>query len=238
MFSSKLNHKKSGCALLCALLCFCFITAVSFASQGVVRDRRISLEQALKMAENAEKSFSFPVVVNDNVLMQLNALLGTPDGRAYMRGALDRMETHREMIEQKLFEYGAPKALMAVPLVESGYKNISQGKQMGAGLWQFIPSTAAHYGLRVDDKIDERLDVEIETDAAIRYLMANNFRFRDWGLSLLAYNAGGKTVQNGINATGSRDPWMLIQAGYENDKGYLGKVIAAVIIMSNPSSLE
>ena len=238
MLSGKYSNKGYGGALLCASLCFCFMVTVSFASQGLVQDRRISPEEAGKMAENVKNSFSFPIVVNDSVLMQLNAYLGTPDGRAYMRGALGRMEAHREIVEQTLSEYGAPKVLMAVPLVESGYKNISQGEQMGAGLWQFIPSTAKHYGLRVDNKIDDRLDMEIETDAAIRYLMANHFRFRDWGLSLLAYNAGGKTVQNGIDATGSRDPWTLIQAGYENDKGYLGKVVAAIIIMCNPSTLE
>ncbi len=238
MFSSRLKSKGCQSALLCVSLCFCCMVAVSFASQGLVRDRRISLEDARKMAENVERDFSFPVKVNEIVLKQLNCYLGTPDGRSYMRGALDRMAAHRTMIEQKLSEYGAPKALMAVPLVESGYKNISQGEQKGAGLWQFIPSTAKHFGLRVDDKIDERLDAGIETDAAIRYLMANNLRFRDWGLSLLAYNAGGKTVQNGIDATGSRDPWTLIQAGYENDKGYLGKIVAAVIIMCNPSLLD
>jgi hypothetical protein len=238
MLSSKFRNGRTGSALLCASLCFCFMAAVSFASQGLVGDRRITLEEAIKMAENVEGDMSFPVVVNDSVLMQLNSYLGTPDGRTFMRRALSRMETHLEIMEGKLSEYGAPKALMAVPIVESGYKNIAQGSQMGAGLWQFIPSTAKHYGLRVDDKLDERLDVEIETDAAIRYLMANNFRFRDWGLSLLAYNAGGKTVQNGIDATGSRDPWALIRAGYENDKGYLSKVFAAIIIMYNPSLLE
>jgi hypothetical protein len=33
-----------------------------------------------------------------------------------------------------------------------------------------MPETAKSYGLRVDDSIDERYDVEKETDAAIQYL--------------------------------------------------------------------
>jgi hypothetical protein len=33
-----------------------------------------------------------------------------------------------------------------------------------------MPATAKSYGLRVDDNIDERYNVEKETDAAIAYL--------------------------------------------------------------------
>jgi hypothetical protein len=133
MLSSKHSNKGFKNVFFCASLCFCFMVAVSFASQGLVQDRRISLEDARKMAGNIEKEFSFPIIVNERVLMQLNVYLGTPDGRAYMRKALGRMAAHRETIEQKLSEYGAPKALVAVPLVESGYKNISQGNTKGTG---------------------------------------------------------------------------------------------------------
>jgi hypothetical protein len=48
---------------------------------------------------------------------------------------------------------------------------------------------------------------------------------------------GENTVQRGIESTGSKDAWKLIQAGIEGDKDYLAKVTAAVLIMKNPDTL-
>ncbi len=101
-------------------------------------------------------------------------------------------------------------------------------------MWQFIPSTARNFGLKVDAQVDERLDIERETDAAMRLLLANKARFNSWELSLLAYNVGENKVQDAINRTGSRDVWTLIDAGVENDTADVAKVMAAILIMKNP----
>jgi len=39
----------------------------------------------------------------------------------------------------------------------------------GAGLWQFMPGTGRHYGLRIDDTVDDRLDPEKSTYASAKY---------------------------------------------------------------------
>ena len=101
-----------------------------------------------------------------------------------------------------------------------------------------ITNTAKNYGLKVNSTIDERLNIEAETDAAMRLLTANKMRFKDWSLSLMAYNMGEGAVQNAINKTGSKDAWELIRAGYEGDKNYLAKVMAVVLILENPSYLK
>jgi membrane-bound lytic murein transglycosylase D len=212
------------------------MVSITFASNSVVQDRRITEAQALKMAEKAKIDTTFPVVVNDLVLRQLNSYLGTPEGREFIKNALKRMENYREVIEAKLGQYGVPEEFMAIPVIESGYQNLEQpsNKQWGAGIWMFIESTARNYGLRVDESTDQRLDVELLTDAAMRYLSANRLRFNDWELSILAYNMGESKVQEAIDKTGSRDVWDLIQAGYENDKDYYPKLMAAIIILKNP----
>jgi len=102
----------------------------------------------------------------------------------------------------------------------------------------FIESTARHYGLKVDDTVDERVDVYLLTDAAMRYLTANRLRFNDWQLAILAYNMGETKVQEAIDKTGSRDAWEIIRAGYENDKDYYPNIMAAIIIMKNPDSVN
>jgi membrane-bound lytic murein transglycosylase D len=101
----------------------------------------------------------------------------------------------------------------------------------------FIRETARTYGLRVDATEDQRLDVELETDAAMRLLVANRARFGSWELSLLAYNVGEQVVQRAIDQTGSRDVWVLIKAGAVNDHNYIAKVMAAAMILSNQNRL-
>jgi membrane-bound lytic murein transglycosylase D len=107
-----------------------------------------------------------------------------------------------------------------------------------AGIWQFIPQTARNYGLRVDAQKDERLDMALLTDAAMRYLQANNLRFKDWQLALMAYNMGENAVQKAMVDLDTRDAWTLIRNGREGDKDYLAKFMAAVLIMRNPDSVE
>lgn len=219
------------------------ITIGAYASTGIVQDRRISMEQAEKLLARTKASATsgrdFPIVMNDRVLRQLNRYLGTPEGREFMRAALTRMETERGPIEKAMKKYGVPRELLAMPLIESGYENLSPSPRgaKAAGLWQFIPRTAQVFGLRVDSIVDERLNVPLETDAAMRLLVANKMRFQDWMLSVSAYNAGDERVQEGIDKTGSRDAWVLIGKGFEGDHDYLAKLHAAILIMNNPDSV-
>lgn len=222
-----------------AVILICIgITAV--ASRGLIQDRRVSVAQANEMLRQAQQSAEFPLVINEAVLKQLNHFVGTPGGRKHMQDSLARMENYRSMIEGKIVQYGHPMELIAIPIVESGYQNLaqSQHKGWGAGLWMFIESTARVYGLRVDESVDERMNTEILTDAAMRYLGSNNLRFKDWQLAVLAYNIGESRVQAAIEKTGSKNPWVIIEKGYQNDQNYLAKVIAAMLIYKNPEILN
>lgn len=213
-------------------------TATAFSS--TIQDRRISPEQAERMLAVARHDSDFPFVANEPVVAQLNRLLGTPDGRAFVRASLRRMQEHQMLITAAITRYGLPTELMAVPLVESGYRSLppSDNHRQGAGLWMFIEPTARRFGLVIDGDTDERLDVVLETDAAMRMLGGLYDRFDDWGLTLLAYNAGERRVDEAMRATGSRDPWQAIEQGFENDPDYLPRVMAVALIMKNPASIE
>jgi membrane-bound lytic murein transglycosylase D len=241
MLAKKMNTTgwKTGLAIGFALASIMAVT--TYASKGLVQDRRISMAQAKAMAERAKSESGFPIVLNEFVLKELNRFVGTPEGREFMRDALLRMENHKELISEYLQKYNVPSEILAVPIVESGYQNLSEKYNSvtnAAGMWQFIRSTARVFGLKVDTQVDERLNIPLATDAAIRYLQINNLRFKDWQLSLMSYNMGENAVQKAMNTLGTRDPWVLIRAGYENDKAYLPKVIAAILIMKNPESIK
>jgi beta-lactamase regulating signal transducer with metallopeptidase domain len=218
--------------------------ATAFASKGLVQDRRVNITQAKAMAIRAQSETGFPVVVNDLVLKQLNRYIGTPEGREFMRNSLARMENYKVLVRDQIQKYGLPAELMAMPLIESGYQNLPESKNSAwptwkaAGVWQFIRETARNYGLVVNEKRDDRLNVDLLTDAAMRYLQSNNLRFKNWHLATLAYNMGENAVQKGLDALGTRDAWELIRNGHEGDKDYLPKLMAAILIMRNPDSVE
>ena len=184
-------------------------------------------------------SSGFPLVANDRVLSELNGYLTSPSNRHDLRSAFRRLDRLRPALVAKLGEYHAPQDLLAVPVVESGYRNLPQSRNPlhAAGLWQFLRATGRHFGLRIDNSIDERLDELKETDAAIRYITAARMRFNDWPLALLSYNAGEETVQRWIDRTSSRDAFRLIEAGFEGDARYLAKIMAVALIIKNPSLL-
>ncbi|HUR48018.1 MAG TPA: transglycosylase SLT domain-containing protein, partial [Acidimicrobiales bacterium] len=120
----------------------------------------------------------------------------------------------------------------------SMYQNLPPNARAphSAGMWQFIPQTARNYGLVVTDAVDQRLDVPLETDAAMRYLGSNRLRFQDWLLALAAYNQGEGVVQWAIGKGGTSDAWSLVEAGYLND--YIVQVTAGAILIGNPDLLD
>lgn len=215
------------------------IASVAMASTHFVYDKKVTAVTAKEFAKKFQET-GFPVDVNEHVLGQLNYYIGTPKGRAFIRGALDRREQYLPMLQRKFTEYKVPVALQAIALMESGFRNLPEHLNVvkAAGLWQFVPDTARAYGLRVDEGIDDRLDVEKETDAALRLMTDLYNRFGDWRLALIGYNAGESLVQRGIDETGSHSPWVLIEAGYENNTDYLAKVMAGALILLNPSLLQ
>lgn len=230
--------KKSTRSWVSAVL-VALMAATAFASQGLVQDRRVSTADANRWAENAKKGSDFPVVVNDLVLEQLNRYVGTPEGRDFMQKALERMKNYQPAIEAKMREYQVPTELLAVPIVESGYQNleIHNDQMWVAGIWMFIAPTARLYGLRVDEKVDERLNTGLLTDAAMRYLKGDRLRFNDWLLAVLSYNVGERALREAIEKTGSRDAWTLVRNGLKTDKDYLPRLMAAVILMRNPEAV-
>lgn len=239
MLSKQKRYLNWPFSVFIGIMTFLFMVTVAWASQGLVQDRRVTLKDAENLAQVAGQG-GFPITINEEVVRELNRFVGTPDGREFIKNALLRMENYRSLVTRKIDEYNLPRELMALPIVESGYQNLPQSPRPmhSAGVWQFTPQTARNYGMRVDVKVDERLNVERATDAACRYLGALNLRFQNWELAILAYNAGEHKVQAGKNHTGSANAWAIINAGYGGDSGYLPRMIAAILIMNSPSIVE
>ena len=72
--------------------------------------------------------------------------------------------------ERQLAEAGLPDDLKYMLLVESKCISAAYSKAKASGPWQFIPSTGRRYSLKSDAVRDERRNLEMSTDAAVKYL--------------------------------------------------------------------
>ena len=244
MFNQKKWRPAETAALaLVVLSSSLLLGGAAFAARSAIQDRTLTLSELQSKVSSADPSSEIPLVINDKVLRELNRFIGTEDGRDQIRRALARMPQFKGMIERKLAEYGLPKDLEIVPLIESGFTDyFNPHHQRGAGLWGFIPQTARRYDLRVDElgipgRVDDRLDEEKETVAAAKYFRDQYSLFQDWLLALKGYNEGETKVSRDIMDYGTRDAWELERLS-ESKERYLAKITAVLLIYKNPGLLE
>jgi membrane-bound lytic murein transglycosylase D len=147
-------------------------------------------------------------------------------GEPYLFHILNRIERN-----------GMPAELALLPLVESAFDPFATSPAGAAGIWQFMPDTAADAGLHQDGWYDGRRDIIASTEAALAYLGKLEKRFDgNWYHALAAYNAGGARVQRAIRhnrkAGKPVDFWHLALPA--ETRAYVPKLIALRAIIENP----
>jgi membrane-bound lytic murein transglycosylase D len=83
--------------------------------------------------------------------------------------ALGRFHRYSPMTKRIVQEAGMPEELIYLPFVESSYRPDAYSKVGAAGMWQIMPNTARSLGMELNATLDERLDPEAATRAAMRY---------------------------------------------------------------------
>ncbi|MCJ7776471.1 MAG: lytic transglycosylase domain-containing protein, partial [Desulfobulbaceae bacterium] len=131
---------------------------------------------------------AIPLVMNKHVEKAIK--LFTVRERNFFLDSYRRSGRYRPAIVKALKEAGLPEELSWLPLIESGFKIRAFSSARALGLWQFIASTGYKFGLKRDRWIDERMDPEKATMAAIAYLKELHQIFGDWATVLAAYNCG------------------------------------------------
>jgi membrane-bound lytic murein transglycosylase D len=145
---------------------------------------------------------------------------------------LKRAGRYFPYIEEKLAEAGMPGDLKYVPVAESALITDIKSRRRAVGLWQFMSRTARRYGLRKNRLIDERLDFERSTEAAIKYLERLHSEFGNWTLALAAYNCGDASLKREIKNQKVTDFYRL-DLPLETER-YIFRIAAIKTIMENP----
>jgi membrane-bound lytic murein transglycosylase D len=157
---------------------------------------------------------------------------------AYIARTLERGRPYLHLIVDALEERGMPLEIAFLPIVESAFQPFAYSHGRAAGLWQFVPGTAARYGLKQTWWYDGRRDVVASTRAALDYLQyLHGFFDGDWMLALAAYNSGEGTVRRAVqrNRTQGRgtDFWSLNLP--RETRAYVPKLVALARIFSDPA---
>ena len=181
-------------------------------------------------------SKEIPLVMNEYVEREIRSFQGYE--RDYFIESYRRSGRYRDMMVKAFQEAGIPEDITWLPLIESGFKVRAMSPARALGLWQFIPSTGYKYGLKRNDWIDERLDPEKATAAAIAYLTELHDIFGDWATVLAAYNCGEGNVLRAIRGQKIDyldNFWDLYGRLPRETARYYPRFLAVLAIMKDPA---
>jgi len=185
--------------------------------------------------KNLFSNYSYNSTLPYNTQINPNAEIFIQDyikvhGR-YLQNMKGWGQPYFNLIESVLQQYGLPRELKYIAVIES---NLSTGatSEVGAGgPWQFMPYTARDYGLVVNGYQDDRRDYYKSTHAAARYLLSLYRQMHDWLLVMAAYNGGPGRVYSAMKKSGSKDFWDLQFYLPAESRTYVKRFIATHYIM-------
>lgn len=156
----------------------------------------------------------------------------------YVKRMVERSQRYLFHVVEEVEKRGMPSEIALLPMIESAYNPKAYSTSRASGIWQFIPSTGKHFGLKQNWWFDNRRNITFATDAALTYLQKLHAMFGAWDLALAAYNAGEGTVSRAIE----RNRKLGLPTDYESlnlpaeTRNYVPKLQAVKNIMTNPSN--
>lgn len=172
-----------------------------------------------------------PLVFNKFVRNHIDYF--TVRNRKYTRTMISRENVYFPIYEKYLKKYNMPQDIKYLSIVESGLNPKAASWAGAVGPWQFIKSTGKEYGLNQDQYIDERMDIEKSTDAAMRFLSRLYRTYGDWELAMAAYNCGQGNVNKAIRRAGGgkKTFWEIFPYLPKETRSYVPSMTAVIYAM-------
>jgi len=145
------------------------------------------------------------------------------------------------LIESVFSDYNIPDDIKYLAIVESRLSPLAYSRVGAVGMWQFMKPTAAGFGLKINDFVDERKNVIKSTVAAAKYLQ-HNYDYlsargaEDWLLAISAYNAGAGNISKAMKEQGGKDFFDLIMKSDESNS-FVWRALATKIIFENQQKI-
>ncbi|HEX2228350.1 MAG TPA: transglycosylase SLT domain-containing protein [Candidatus Binatia bacterium] len=206
------------------------------ADERLLNLLEIDLDKAVETPRERRRLEFSKQVSNDPKVRYFIDYFSSKRGKPYFEKILARSGKYMPMIARVLNEEGLPEELAYLALIESAFLTGATSSQGAAGLWQFVPSTARLYGLKINSWVDERRDPEKSTRAAAAYLKELHSFFGRWYLATAAYNAGQGAIDRAMQQSGAKDFWTLTRKAQLSDetRNFVPKFVAVAMIATNP----
>lgn len=182
--------------------------SVEFNGKEVMLDR-------VDMAERLDRELTAMIYTHGNTLLTIK-----------------RANRYFPVMEPILKKNGIHSDFLYLACIESYLNPLARSGAGAVGIWQFMPATAKQYGLEVNDEVDERYDVEKETEAACKYFKNAFGKYGKWESVAASYNGGTARIDKELNAQGvdsAFDLWLV-----EETRRYPYRMMAMKMIMENP----
>ncbi|CAG8998206.1 MAG: Membrane-bound lytic murein transglycosylase D [Candidatus Celerinatantimonas neptuna] len=181
----------------------------------------------------ATMTFKVPVH-NARVRSQLNWFIRHP---RYLQRVSKRASPYIYWVVNQLKQRNMPVELALLPVIESAYDPFAYSHGQASGMWQIIPDTAKHLGLRENWWYDGRRDIAASTTAALDYLEWLNKLFNgNWLNAIAAYNSGQGRVLDAIRYNRkhhrSTDFWSLHLPS--ETEAYVPRLLALCEVVKHP----
>lgn len=178
-------------------------------------------------AKIASLEATIPLRYNETVKAYIHAY--TKRKRELSERILGLTQIYFPIFDKVLARYDLPNELKYLAIPESALKGHAVSRAGATGLWQIMKGTAREQYLTVDEYIDERLDPEKATDAAVRYLKRLHDKYDDWLLAIAAYNCGPGKVNQAIRRSGGkRNYWQIRRYLPRETRDYVPAYIACI----------
>jgi hypothetical protein len=235
------------------------LTALTGKAEAELRElRRIDESEAARAEQSGDdldrdlrsilerlnaRTYEVPPLFEERVRRDVEAILRRPG----MKDAWARKQKVWPLVVKDLSALGLPPEMGYVAWTESRFDPAAQGASGARGMWQFTEARARDLGLRVDGRIDERMDLVKETRAAARHLASLLSEFGDdsFLLAIAGYGRGESGIRRVLHEV-AQEP-----GGFRKDKrGFwrlyrlkrlpaealdsLQQIFAAAIIGNNP----
>lgn len=132
---------------------------------------------------------------------------------------------------------GVPPQLAWLAEVESGFNPSARSPVGARGLYQLMPATARGLGLSTMLP-DERTDPEKNARAAATYLRELHGQFRDWPLTLAAYNAGPGRIRRLLAASKGKNFADIASKLPSETRMYVPKVYATIATRAGRAAVD
>lgn len=196
-------------------------------------EKKVTDAEVAKLDDEIKTTLDFKFRPHPLVQQFINYYQGR--GRGTMETGLRRSGQYVTMARKIFREEGVPEDIVWLGQVESAWRPRAQSWAAASGLWQFIPSTGARFGLRQTAYVDERNSFEKATRASAKYLrwLANRYR-GNWELAMGAYNTGEGNIDRAISRAGSADFWTIYPYIAQETRNYVPNILAVILIAKNP----